>query len=236
MQAKRVIAKARHSRPPSKRPHAPRPDLLSSLPPDVSALIIDRLRPDDLRHVPLVSPTWASFFSPCSPLEPCLRALVARRFGLRARPDRRSWGELYLALRRERCHLCPAPDVAPFMYAGSSSLALLLQPHVKAASLALFPVCKRCFRAMLCRPVVAFVPVVEEAALRSLSPEVKGGELVLETGFLYSDIPPFTERAATDLDKRVHYATGHHLLAVSRDFRRRFSLGLAEDPHTIMPQ
>lgn len=241
MQGKRVIAKARHAKPlhPTKPVTHLRklPDLLCALPADVAACIIDRLREDDLHRIPLVSKAWASLFAPHSPLEPALRALVTRRFGLRSRPPHAahlSWGQLYLALRKERCHLCPAADVAPFVYAGSSSLALMLHCEVAQSGLALFPVCKRCFGRMLELPGDSFVPVVHSSALGFLSPELAKCDVLVETGFLYSDIPAFTHGRNTDLDKGLQYVLAHPLVERSTRFRLRFLSSPSQDKPSVV--
>lgn len=76
------------------------------------------------------------------------------------------------------------------MYAGSSSLAIMLECglHSGDVGLALFPVCQKCFAALLKVRRDAFVPVVERTAVHLVFPDVKEtgqGRL----GFLYSDIP-----------------------------------------------
>lgn len=90
------------------------------------------------------------------------------------------------------------------MYAGSSSLALMLQcvgvEQESQASpepgLALFPVCNSCFRGLMNAPRDSFVPVVESRAVEFVFPRSIGVVDVacVETGCLYSDIPGFSQR------------------------------------------
>lgn len=194
-------------------------DFLRSLPPDLCATIIDLLRDDDLRHLPQVCKSWASLFTHDSPLEPSLRHFVRRRFGLHERPPQSahlSWGQLYLTLRKERCHLCPALDVAPCVYAGSSSLAVMLECglHSDEVGLALFPVCKKCFTALLKVRRDAFVPVVERTAVHLVFPGVKetGQESI---GFLYSDIP-----TGVRCGRGIEYVLARPLADICTRFRR----------------
>lgn len=209
MSPKRVIAKSRRST---------QFDFLSNLPSDLTVQIIDQLREDDLRRIPLVCKSWAHIFSSRSPTEHSFGAIVRKRFGLSVIPPHISpvsWGKLYLTFRRERCHLCPRRDVAPFVYAGSTTLSVLLLHHptaqVSTNSLTLFPVCNRCFKQLLHSSTDSFMPVVEPAAVKFIFPHVTSAvqALPVDTGFLYSDIPGFRNH---DRRKGVEYVLARPLL------------------------
>lgn len=157
----------------------PHPDLLTALPADVTALIIDQLCDADVARLPHVSRSWAALFAASSPLDPAFRSLLLRRFNLRLPPcPPRSAGAVYLSLRRERCHLCPRANVTPFAYAA----AFALPPPPP-----LFPVCRPCFTSLLRTPTGGFVPVVEAAAASLLFPATP--TTAPQIGFLYSDLP-----------------------------------------------
>lgn len=208
----RIIAKSR-----SVRPRKRNQDLLLSLPPDIIATILDTLREQDLCHIPKVCKSWASFFSHGSPLEPALRHFVRSRFGLTSHPPHTahlSWGQLYLFLRKERCHLCPALDVAPFVYAGSASLSTLLGLTSCEGfhGLTLFPVCTKCFEGLLGRSREPYIPVVEKAAVNTVFPALPPVELDEGKGYIYSDIPEITES-----DQCVEYVLARPLANINSE-------------------
>lgn len=178
---------------PSSRKAVTITDPLTQLPPDISLAIIDRLRDRDVAQLPRVCKAWARIFhgrsssssSSLSTTSLIFRALVRERFGYPPGLDLpnhfASWGEYYLMLRHERCHICPCSvrtssnRVAPLIYAASSFLCTDTRP-----SLSLFPVCKTCFHAML-NPSSAgvtnpaftstMVPVIEPVAIPSVFPQ-----------------------------------------------------------------
>lgn len=98
----------------------------------------------------------------------------------------------------------------------------MLQCELTQAGLALFPVCKRCFAGLLQRPGDSFVPVVESSAVDYVFTELGNCELQVETGFLYSDIPGFTQARNADWEKGVQYVFARPLAETCARFRRRF--------------
>lgn len=189
-----------HPRSPISKTYLPDPsspsvaDLLTCLPSDLIVQIIDQLSSNDVRRLPLVCKKWAALFDGAASTEPLFRAIVRHRFGVMVRPPcaaGQSWGRLYLALRRERCHLCPNPYIAPFVYAasGALSLALVRQP---LSYLVLFPVCRSCFDTLLTATRHAFIPVIEHSSLPIVFPAVPESVYLracVSKGYLYSDIP-----------------------------------------------
>lgn len=178
------------------RARAPR-DLLTRLPPDLVVAILDALPPSALSAVPAVSVRWARLFAAESRAEPCFRACVVARFGIRECPGGLSWGQLYLRLRSERCHLCPARDVAPFVYAASLSLSCL---PVVDDGVTLFPVCGACFEGIL-KVGYEYEPLVEKQAARLVFPDVGTAvcdALPVSVGYLYSNTTRFTRKPSPD--------------------------------------
>ncbi|PXF43705.1 hypothetical protein BWQ96_06535 [Gracilariopsis chorda] len=191
MHAKRAIVKPRSTCPIAK-PRGKRRDHFAHLPADISTAIIDNLDDRELRQLPKVSSGWASVFTRPD-TQPHFRSFIRRRYGPDCKPrDNQCWGSAYLELRRELCHLCPDTNIAPFVYAGSSSLAVMLPQPEEDTTLVLFPLCRRCFRRLLTCNNDPFVPVVEHAELSRVFPHVSAivaREALVSTGYLYSDLP-----------------------------------------------
>ena len=146
---------------------------LSSLPPDVSTSIVDSLPDSTLRQLPSSTPMFSSVHT-----QSHFRALIRKRYKLSRNPTSSPWGRLYHALRRERCHLCPAENVKPFAYVASVALATAGVPT-------LFPVCATCFD-----------NVRQESKLHkgSFVAVVDGGR---DSGVLYDDFATGTLRKVT---------------------------------------
>lgn len=191
MHSKRVFGEPRPTCPIA-RPHRKRWHHFADLPADISTTIIDNLSERDLLQLPRVSSRWASLFTR-KDTQSHFRSFIRYRYGPNLKPrDKQCWGTLYLELRREHCHLCPEPNVAPFVYAGSSSLSVMLLRPEKQTSLTLFPICRTCFERLLTSDKDPFVPVVEHSELSLVFPQVS--ELIATkaraiTGYLYSDLP-----------------------------------------------
>lgn len=185
-------------------------DLLTCLPSDLIVHIIDQLSANDLRRLPLVCKKWAALFDGAASTEPLFRAIVRHRFGIMVRPPcaaGQSWGRLYLALRRERCHLCPNPYIAPFVYAASGALSLALVHH-PLSHLVLFPVCRSCFDTLLMATRHAFIPVIEHSSLPIVFPAVPEAVYLrahVSKGYLYSDIPSSSEKQTSQSTKPISY-------------------------------
>ncbi len=174
-----------------KRRAGPGKDIVSRLPPELVVAILEELNGVELTRVPNVCQSWRSFFARKSMYEPCFRAAIRDRFGSHVPTD--DPGRVYLALRRETCHLCPAQKVFPFVYVSSNALAITKQ---KDDPVTLFPVCKTCATTELDKK--EFDVVVEEAHVSFVCPRLPQGMLKEKEdqnhrckGFMYSDTSRF---------------------------------------------
>lgn len=119
-------------------------DPLGALPAELFVQIVDKT-PSAASKIPAVCRAWRNHFSRKSLAEPSFRAAVRSRYGIQKRPSwaRRkdmSWGQIYLVLSRERCHLCHSDDVLHGAYAVFPSWGELFPLQ----SMMLFPVCVGC--------------------------------------------------------------------------------------------
>lgn len=86
--------------------------------------------------------------------------------------------------------------------------------HSSDVGLALFPVCNKCFTALLRSKGDAFVPVVERAAVHVVFPGVTDISQA-GVGFLYSDIP-----TGVRCGRGVEYVFARPLADLSVRYRR----------------
>lgn len=178
----------------------PAHDILSRLPPELTVAVLDRLPGAQLGPVHDVCRAWRDFFAPGSECGVSFRLLIRERYGALVAPAQS--GRVYLALRKETCHLCSAKEVFPFVYASSNALALM---RPKNDALTLFPVCKACAKLELGKR--DFDVLVEEEHIAVLATEgcEEGCQACLQDaeeqlqkckGFLYSDTKRFQGASA----------------------------------------
>lgn len=119
-------------------------DPLGELPAELFVQIVDNI-PSAAAKIPSVCRAWRNHFRRKSLAEPSFRAAVRSRYGIFKRPSwaRKkdlSWGQIYLSLSRERCHLCRCDDVLHGAYAVFPSWGEMFPLQ----SMLLFPVCEEC--------------------------------------------------------------------------------------------